>query len=331
MALAHPKIIFGAVTFWGTNAEETETHLKLLEELGVKDIDCAEGYGKAEENLGKTNAVSRFNVDTKCSVAMGPDFMTKDVVLDHAKDSLRKLGAKSVDVYYLHAPDRRVPFEGSLEAMDILYRAGSFKRFGLSNYLPHEVEEVVRICKERDFVLPSVYQGNYSPIARRADAELFPVLRKHNIAFYAYSPLAGGFLTKTREMLVNGLAEGRWHPSTDLGKLYGSLYNKPNYLDALDQWGQIAEQERISKAELAYRWVAFNSHVQADLGDAVIFGAFKEPHYRETVDWLRKGPVSTSAAENIDKVWELVKIDAIWDNFNNYVESNRFKKIGEGW
>lgn len=96
MAIPHPKIIFGSVTFWGTNAEETETHLKLLEELGVKDIDCAEGYGKAEENLGKTNAVSRFNVDTKCSAAMGPDFMTKDVVLDHAKESLRKLGAKSV-------------------------------------------------------------------------------------------------------------------------------------------------------------------------------------------------------------------------------------------
>lgn len=97
MAHPHPKIIFGAaVTLWGIDAEETETHLKLLEELGVKDIDCAEGYGKAEENLGKTNATLRFNVDTKCSVAMGPDFMTKDVVLDHAKESLRKLGTKSV-------------------------------------------------------------------------------------------------------------------------------------------------------------------------------------------------------------------------------------------
>jgi len=215
--------------------------------------------------------------------------------------------------------------------MNILHQAGAFKRFGLSNYLPHEVEEVVRICKERGFILPSVYQGNYSPIARRPDAELFPVLRKHNICFYAYSPLAGGFLTKTKETLISGLAEGRWHPSTDLGKLYGSLYNKPNFLEALVQWGEIAEQESIPKAELAYRWVAFNSHLRADLGDAVIFGAFKEEHYRETVEWLRKGPVSASAAEKIDKVWEMVKNDAIWDNFNNYVENNRFKKIGEGW
>jgi aflatoxin B1 aldehyde reductase len=149
------------------------------------------------------------------------------------------------------------------------------------------------------------------------------------VAFYAYNPLAGGFLSKTREMLVNGLAEGRWDPSTELGKLYGWLYNKPNYLDALGRWGQIAEQEGISKPELAYRWVAFNSHVQANLGDAIIFGASKELHFRETVSWLQKGPVSITATENIDRAWDLTKQDAIWDNFNIYVENNRFKKIDE--
>jgi len=96
MSFPQPKIIFGAVTFWGTTPEETEPHLKLLEELGVKNIDCAEGYGKAEENLGATNACSRFIVDTKCSVAMGPDFMTKDAVLEHCKLSLEKLKTKCV-------------------------------------------------------------------------------------------------------------------------------------------------------------------------------------------------------------------------------------------
>jgi aflatoxin B1 aldehyde reductase len=99
MAHPQPNIIFGAAVILATiDAKETETHLKLLEELGIKDIDCAEGYGKAEDNLGKTNAAMRFNIDTKCSVAMGPDFMTKDAVLSHAKESLRKLGTKSVRV-----------------------------------------------------------------------------------------------------------------------------------------------------------------------------------------------------------------------------------------
>ena len=35
--------------------------------------------------------------------------------------------------YYLHAPDRETPFEETLAAIDAEYRAGKFKRFGISN------------------------------------------------------------------------------------------------------------------------------------------------------------------------------------------------------
>ena len=44
----------------------------------------------------------------------------------------------------------------------------------------------MRITKEKGFVQPSVYQGMYNLIARAGEAELFPVLRKHNISFYAW-------------------------------------------------------------------------------------------------------------------------------------------------
>lgn len=33
-----------------------------------------------------------------------------------------------VDVYYIHAPDRRLPFEEMLEGVDQLYKAGAFRR-----------------------------------------------------------------------------------------------------------------------------------------------------------------------------------------------------------
>ena len=59
--------------------------------------------------------------------------------------------------FYIHAPDREARLEDTLAAIDELYQAGKFQRFGLSNFRADEVEEVVRICKERDYVLPSVY------------------------------------------------------------------------------------------------------------------------------------------------------------------------------
>lgn len=229
-------------------------------------------------------------------------------------------------MYYLHAPDRSADLKDTLSGIDQVYKQGAFRRFGLSNFLPHEVQDVIRLCNQHNFVLPSIFQGNYSPVARRPDAELIPILRKHGIAFYAYSPLAGGFLTKTRDILAGGSGKGRWDPASDLGKLYGGLYNKPGHLDALDTWGGIAEDEGVSKAELAYRWVAHNSSLRAELGDGVIFGAYNAQHLRETVVWLRKGPVSESAAKRIDEMWEGMKHEAVWDNFNDFIQENGRKK-----
>jgi aflatoxin B1 aldehyde reductase len=85
-----------------------------------------------------------------------------------------------------------------------VYKTGAFKRFGLSNYAPSDVQKAYDICKKNNWVLPTCYQGNYSPVARRQETELFPTLRKLGIAFYAYSPLAGGFLTKTVEQIKDG-------------------------------------------------------------------------------------------------------------------------------
>jgi aflatoxin B1 aldehyde reductase len=42
-------------------------------------------------------------------------------------------------------------------------------------------------------------QGMYNGVTRQVELELFPCLRKHNMSFYAYNPLAGGVLTGERD------------------------------------------------------------------------------------------------------------------------------------
>ena len=51
----------------------------------------------------------------------------------------------SVDIYYLHIPDRSVPFEETAAAINDLYKRGSFKRFGLSNFSAEEVQRMYNI------------------------------------------------------------------------------------------------------------------------------------------------------------------------------------------
>ena len=62
-----------------------------------------------------------------------------------------------------------------------------------------------------------MYQGLYNPLNRRVEQELLPTLRKHNISFVAYNPLAAGLLTGKH-------SEGGDVPA-------GRFKDNPNYLD----------------------------------------------------------------------------------------------------
>jgi aflatoxin B1 aldehyde reductase len=104
---------------------------------------------------------------------------------------LKALKRPSVDIYYLHAPDRSVPLEETAEAINDLYERKSFKLFGLSNFTAEEVERIYNICKANNYVLPSVYQGNYNPITRKNESELFPLLKNLGIGWVGGWVLVG--------------------------------------------------------------------------------------------------------------------------------------------
>lgn len=77
-------------------------------------------------------------------------------------------------------------------------------------------------------MLPKVYEGNYSPIARKPETLLFSILDKYDITFYAYSPLAGGFLAKSKEAVLAKKCP-KFDPKSGLvGLIYSTLYNKVN-------------------------------------------------------------------------------------------------------
>lgn len=83
-----------------------------------------------------------------------------------------------------------------------------------------------------------------------------PTLRELGISFYAYSPLAGGFLTKTKEQILAGQSgkgddnSGRFVSGSMVGDIYLHLFNRPSYVDCLAKWAEIANEAGISKADL---------------------------------------------------------------------------------
>lgn len=315
MASDKVKVVYGGATLGNyepfIKSEDVEKVYSVLTKHGVTTIDSAQLYGQSEATLGATKAGDKFIIDTKWVAGWVPGSATREKVVASAQESIKKLGVKQVDIFYLHSPDLQTPDADTLAGVQEAYQLGLFKRFGLSNYTAEHVERVYNHAKEQGYVLPTVYQGNYNPVARKQDTDLFPTLRKLNITFYAYSPLAGGFLTKTAQQIADGA--GRFGDA--LNGLYKSLYAKPAYIKALEKWEALANQEKVTRAELAYRWVAYHSQLKAELGDAVIVGARSLAQLDETLTDIAKGKLSDAAVKGIDEIWEEIKHEAPVDNF----------------
>ena len=93
------------------------------------------------------------------------------VIKEQLAISLKELKTDCVDIFYLHAADRSVHFEETLEAVNEMHKEGKFVQLGLSNFTAFEVAEVVIMCKERGWVRPTIYQGMYNCISKITESK----------------------------------------------------------------------------------------------------------------------------------------------------------------
>lgn len=314
----HIEYVFGGAGISPTSAFHDQTTCDalyaVLKQHNVTVIDSAQLYQGSERILGETSAGSQFTIDTKTPGQFQPGRV--DNLVKEAHDSLGHLQLKQVDVFYVHAPGEHGSTETLLANINQAHQEGVFRRFGLSNFTPRAVEEIYNECKAKGYVVPSVYQGNYNPVARRTEYELFPTLRKLGIAFRAYSPVAGGFLTKTRAQIEGRGADSGRFAEGSRGGFYYDMYARPSLLDALEKWEVIAKEEGCSKAELAFRWVAYNSPLSTKYGDGLILGASKLQQVQETLEGLSHGSLSEGACRKIDEIWESIRHESPLDNFS---------------
>ena len=110
------------------------------------------------------------------------------------------------------------------------------------------VEEWLSVAEKEGFVKPSVYQGQYNLLCRGYETTLLPVLRKHNIHFTGFSPLAGGFL------LGNFTADGVQGGSRfERESPFMRWYNKPSMHEAIKRLRTIETDSGVGMDELSSR------------------------------------------------------------------------------
>ncbi|CAE6517674.1 unnamed protein product [Rhizoctonia solani] len=273
-------LIFGTMTIGepGKNGvrnselNECQSILDTFFSHGYTEIDTARMYaeGTTEAHLSHLN-LGDATIDTKV-YPVEPGWHSPERLRAKFTESLEKLNRKKVRVFYLHAPDRSVPFEETLGEVDKMYKEGLFEIFGLSNFASWEVAEVVGICKAKGYVQPRIYQAMYNAITRAIEPELVPCLRKFGIRLVVYNPLAGGFFAGKLSGMEDVPQEGRFNTDSAMGKMYRARYVKENYFTALESLKAVATAHNLRLTEIALRWCQHHSVLKPE--DGVILGKF---------------------------------------------------------
>ncbi|KAH0566529.1 hypothetical protein GP486_000070 [Trichoglossum hirsutum] len=299
-----------------TSLEEYNKILDYFQSHGYNEVDTARVYvgGKQEEFTAQAGWKDRgLKLATKV-YPIEAGLHRPDALKAKFQESLTALKTDQVDIFYLHAADRSVPFAETLEAVDELHKQGKFIELGLSNFTAFEVAEVVITCKERGWVRPTIYQAMYNAVTRSIEPELVTACRRYGISIVIYNPLAGGLLSgkyKTTGVPVEGRfsdAYGR------VGALYRKRYFKDPYLEALRILEPVVRKHNLTLIETALRWVvhhsALNITQESGGNDGVIIGISNFDQLKSNLEDLEKGPLPEEVVEALDEAWRIVKLEA---------------------
>jgi aryl-alcohol dehydrogenase-like predicted oxidoreductase len=172
---------------------------------GITLFDTANSYGggRSEEWVGRwlaarPGARDEIVLTTKVRNRVGTDpdeGLSRGHIATQIDASLRRLQTDRVDLYLAHEPDPRTPIAESVAAFDDLIRAGKIRHYGLSNFSGSQVQAAIAAAAAGGHAVPVNLQSSFSLLDRSAAADAFAICGRHGVAFTAFSPLAGGWLT----------------------------------------------------------------------------------------------------------------------------------------
>ncbi|CAE7230847.1 AKR7A2 [Symbiodinium sp. CCMP2456] len=317
-----PKFILGTMTLGWDKASSFVDEAVAAQMInyflaeGHHEIDTARMYseGRAEQMLA--GCVAQLPHDLRRKVLLATkanpaaeagDFAImggfQDPMLSSQfTRSLDALSTDNVDLFYLHWPDSTASMEETLQQVQRAYVEGKFTRFGISNYWPSEVSRIHQHMKDRNWILPTVYQGMYNALTRNVEKELFPLLRDLGMSFYAFNPLAGGLLTG-KHSLEKPASRGRFHQNDD----YQKRYWKQEYFEAMKIVTAQTEAAGIPMSEAALRWLIHHSMLRGEFGDGLIIGCSSLSQLKENLSVSGSEPLPARVATAWEDAWECVK------------------------
>jgi aryl-alcohol dehydrogenase-like predicted oxidoreductase len=267
--LTIPRISLGCGNFGGIGSAPDffgqgltgDQALELMDaawELGITHFDTADAYGGGRSELAIGRWISSrgvrpqlttktFNpMDTGADSGLRPERITRQL-----HSSLERLGVDHVDLYLAHDFDPGVPLPESLGAFGEAQAAGLTGAYGVSNF------DAPQLAAALTAGAPQAIQNCYSLLTRQDEPELLALCAQRAVAYLAFSPLAGGWLT------------GKYHrgepfpAGSRMSQRPGpyQAFTAGRTFDILDRLQEIAASRGTSMAGLALGWLLAGERV----------------------------------------------------------------------
>ena len=249
-----PMVRGGNINYGGDASEdESIATIHRAIELGITFFDTAEMYGpfSNEELVGEAIRGKREGLVIATKFALKWDGTTPigfDGSPENARraceGSLKRLGIDTIDLFYQHRVDPKVPIEETVGGMAELVKEGKVRHLGLSEAAPETIRRAAAVHPI------AALQSEYSLWERDVEDEILPVCRELGIGFVPYSPLGRGFLT--------GQIKSKADLPADDWRHNDPRYSEENFganLKIVDAIRAVADRHQVSLAQIALAWL----------------------------------------------------------------------------
>ncbi len=183
-----PAISLG--TYRAKDGEEAYRSVLSALEQGYRSFDTAMFYFN-EVSIGKAlreSGVPRSAVQV--TTKLWNDSHGYEKTHKAFEASLERLGLEYIDEYLIHWPLADDEYLGSWRAMEELYKAGSIKIIGVSNFMKHMLQNLMAQCE----IKPMIDQIEFNP--QFQPNSLIAFCQENGILVEAWRPLQKGALDR---------------------------------------------------------------------------------------------------------------------------------------
>ena len=283
-----------AGSFWGkVDDDQSIATIRAGLEAGINLIDTAPVYGDghSEEVVGKAlEGLKREDIvlATKC----GRFTCETEKIRQELETSLKRLKTDYIDLYQVHWPDDKVPFEETFGELENMRKQGKIRYIGVSNFSVEQTEEASKYCQ-----IVST-QPQYSLLVRDIEKDILPYCVEKNIGILSYGSIGAGALTgKFKEKPVFKEDDERASFYT-----FFQEQNWPKTKQMIDTLEEIAASHGKPTVHAAINWVLKQKGISVAL-----VGARTPEQVRmnaQAADWELTDEENAKILQAYDKIFE---------------------------